>query len=90
MKAASVGALDALEDVLSVVRGYAELTERKRGTFHRKSTAFLHFHEDPAGLFAYVKVGNDFERYRVSTPEERQALLACVEGILAPTPRVES
>ena len=82
MKHAGVAALDVLEDVLSAVRARTELTERKRGIFYRKSTAFLHFHEDRAGLFADVKIGKEFERLPVNTPEERQALLACVTGTL--------
>ena len=82
MKHAGVTALDALEDVLSAVRARTELTERKPGIFYRKSAAFLHFHEDPGGLFADVKIGKSFERLCVSTPEERKALLACVAGIL--------
>jgi hypothetical protein len=84
---AGVEALDALEDVLSAVRAYEELTERKRGTFYRKSSAFLHFHEDPDGLFADVKVGKDWERFRVSTPAERSAMLACVETAIGQQPR---
>jgi hypothetical protein len=40
---ARAAALDALEDLLVAVRTRPELTERKRGTFYRKSSAFLHF-----------------------------------------------
>jgi hypothetical protein len=59
------------------------LKERKRGAFYRKSAGFLHFHEDPAGLFADLKVGGDWERFRVSTPEEQSDLLARVDSLLA-------
>jgi hypothetical protein len=79
---ARAAALDALEDLLAAVRTRPELTERKRGTFYRKSSAFLHFHEDPAGLFADVKLTKDFERFPVNTPEERQALAARVAATL--------
>jgi hypothetical protein len=78
MRHARADALDGLEEVLAAVRERTELTERKRGIFYRKSTAFLHFHEDPAGLFADVKVGKAFQRLPVNTDEERQALLAIV------------
>jgi hypothetical protein len=84
MKHAGPEALTSLEDVLSVVRQRDDLTERKPGIFYRKSNAFLHFHEDPAGLFADIKVGMAFERMRASTPAERIALLACVEDTLGP------
>ena len=82
MRHAGVEALDALDDVLAAVRTYEVLTERKRGTFYRKWSAFLHFHEDRAGLFADVRVGKDWERFRVSTPEERLVMLARVHTVL--------
>jgi len=75
-------ALDLLEEVLVAVRDYPDVKERKRGAFYRKSAGFLHFHEDPAGLFADLKVGADWERFRVSTAEEQQVLLARIEVLL--------
>jgi hypothetical protein len=81
MKHAGTNALDAnalcaLEDLLAEVRKFPDLREKKRGTFYRKSTAFLHFHEDPAGLFADLRVGQGWERLRVSTQAERKKMLA--------------
>jgi hypothetical protein len=76
-------ALDALEDLLAKLRLHQALREKKRGTFYRKSSAFLHFHEDPAGLFADLKVGADFARFRVSTARERAAFLREVQRALA-------
>jgi hypothetical protein len=35
----------------------------------------LHFHEDPAGLFADVKLTGTFERLRVSTAAEQRRLV---------------
>ena len=46
--------LDRLEDLLERLRALPGLTEKKRGVFYRKSRAFLHFHEDPKGLFADI------------------------------------
>ena len=83
MKHAGRGALDALEDLLVKLRRHEALSERKRGTFYRKSSAFLHFHEDPAGLFADVKIDGEFARFRVGTAKERVALLHAVAGELA-------
>ena len=83
MKHAGAAALGSVEDVLSALRARSELTERKPGIFYRKSAAFLHFHEDPAGLFADVKADSrGFERLPVSTAGEKQALLACIERTL--------
>ena len=75
MRHAGSAALDELEDLLVKVRAHETLLEKKRGTFYRKSSAFLHFHEDPAGMFADLKVGRDWARFRVSTARERAAFL---------------
>jgi len=66
MKHAGAQALDALEPVLDQLRKIDGLKEKNRGTFYRKSKAFLHFHEDPAGFFADLKKGDDFVRLRVN------------------------
>jgi hypothetical protein len=78
MKHAGQAALDAPEDLLEKVRAFSGLREKQRGIFYRKSFAFLHFHEDPAGLFADLRVADDFERFPVNTRAERQALLAAL------------
>jgi len=65
------------------VRAHETLLEKKRGTFYRKSSAFLHFHEDLAGLFADLKVGGDWARFRVSSARERAAFLREVARVLA-------
>ena len=72
MKHATDKALDRLEDLLAAIRSYEELKEKKRGVFYRKSAAFLHFHEDEAGLFADIRDGVDFRRFAVTTPTERK------------------
>lgn len=83
MKHAGPAALDALEDLLSKLRESPALRERARGTFYRKSSAFLHFHEDPAGLFADLKCDGEFARFPVGTARERAALLREVRAELA-------
>jgi hypothetical protein len=76
-------ALDELEPVLVQLRALPDLKEKSRGTFYRKSQAFLHFHEDPAGLFADVRLGGaDFTRMRVTTRAEQRALLTAVRAAL--------
>lgn len=80
MRHASATALDELEPLLQRLRGLPGLVERSRGVFYRRSRAFLHFHEDPAGLFADVRLGHDFERFRVQTDDERAALLDRITG----------
>ena len=75
MKHAGAEALDRLEPLLAKLRGIPELREKKRGVFYRRSKAFLHFHEDPGGLFCDVRGAFDFDRYRVTTLRERRTLL---------------
>ncbi len=84
MKHAGPEALAALDDLLVKLRRHESLVEKSRGCFHLKSSAFLHFHEDPEGLFADVRLGGkDFERLRVSTAKERAELLRRVADALA-------
>ena len=84
MKHAGAEALDQLEGLLEQVRHHSQLTERKRGVFYRKSRAFLHFHEDPAGMFADARVqGDDWERLPASSPADWRALIARLDAALA-------
>ncbi len=82
MKHASASALDALEPLLAELRALPGLVERSRGVFYRRSRAFLHFHEDPRGLFADVRDADDrdFERIDVTGDAGRLRLLATVRG----------
>jgi hypothetical protein len=47
-----------------------------------RTSSALHFHADPAGMFADVRLTDDFERFRVSTKEEERRLLARVRKAL--------
>lgn len=78
MKHVSAAGLDDLEGVLRALRTVDGLTEKKRGVFYRGSRAFLHFHEDPSGLYADVRVDADFERFRVMTKAERKRVMSIV------------
>jgi hypothetical protein len=62
--------------MLDQLRSVPGLTEKSRGVFYQKSKAFLHFHEDQSGLYADVRLHDDFERVRVETDPERRALVA--------------
>jgi hypothetical protein len=83
MKHASERALDSIEPLLCEIRELNGLVERKRGIWYLKSRAFLHFHEAPAGVFADVKVGPEFQRFRVVTAREHRKLLRRVQSLLA-------
>lgn len=75
MKHASEATLDQLADLLEPIRALPGLTERTCGCFYRKSSAMLHFHEDPAGLFADLKCSGEWRRMPVNTARERATFL---------------
>ena len=69
--------LDRVEGLLAQLRTLPGMVERKRGVFYFKSRAFLHFHEDPKGMFADIRQagGEDFDRIDVTQAAGRAALL---------------
>jgi hypothetical protein len=82
MKHAGAGALDALSDLLESLRTRTPLVEKRPGIFYVKGKAFLHFHEDRAGLFADLREGGDWLRLPVNSPDERAKLLALVDATI--------
>jgi hypothetical protein len=83
MKHAGPAALDRLGALLGRVRALPGLTERKPGIFYRRGVAWLHFHEDAAGLFVDVKLGGrGFTRLPVNSEAECQALLRALQATL--------
>ena len=83
MKHATAAALDRLETLLAQVRQHAGLTERSRGVFYAGSRATLHFHEDPLGLFADLRVAATWQRFPVNTAADQAALLRALGAALA-------
>ncbi|MGH7949537.1 MAG: hypothetical protein ACREQF_09955 [Candidatus Binataceae bacterium] len=79
MKHATDPALDTIEPLLAEIRKLPGLKERKRGSFYHGGSGFLHFHEDPAGMFADLKVDGTFVRYRVSATGERKTFVAAAK-----------
>jgi hypothetical protein len=75
MKHAGPNALDELEPILREIRKVEGLTEKKRGTFYYRGNAMLHFHEDPLGFFADLKVDGEFTRLAVNTRREEAEFL---------------
>ncbi len=83
MKHAGPQALAELTDLLARIRRLPGLVEKRPGVFYRRSEAFLHFHEDPTGLFADLRLaGADFERLPLTRPEERERLIALLQDAL--------
>lgn len=83
MKHASAQTLTALEPLLIKLRELPTLKEKSTGCFYRRGKAFLHFHEDPAGLFADVRLtASGFTRFAVNTPAAQCALIDQLTSIL--------
>jgi hypothetical protein len=82
MKHAGQEALDELADLLEDVRKQNSLKEKKHGVFYLKSAAFLHFHEDPSGLFADLRAGLTWERLPVTTKAQRRRFLSRMKTVL--------
>jgi hypothetical protein len=82
MKHADAAALAALCDVIENLRRRPVLVEKKLGIFYTKGRAFLHFHNDPTGLFADLRRGAEWQRFPVNDPEECTTLLAAVDRVL--------
>ncbi len=88
MKHAGGPALDALEPLLARLRDMGRLQERRRGVFYLNSRPFLHFHEDPSGLYADIRDPDkrDFERLRADGDADRVAVVARVAATLSAAP----
>ena len=79
MKHAGEAALAAIASLLMELRRLDGLREPRPGVFYRKSSAFLHFHEDPAGMFADVRGSEGWVRMPVNSATERSTFLRQVE-----------
>jgi hypothetical protein len=81
MKHAGRSVLDRLEPLLGRLRQIDGLKEKSRGIFYVKSKAFLHFHEDPAGLFADLRSadGGDFDRFQFDPETDQDSLIEKVK-----------
>ena len=87
MKHAGPESLRKLEALLNRIRRLPGLTERKTGVFYRRSKAFAHFHEDPAGLFADVRPAGAWERFPVGSEREKRTFVSKLKETLDSTTR---
>jgi hypothetical protein len=73
--------LDRIEPLLARIRaaGAGVLKEKKRGCFYVKSKGFLHFHEDPKGMFADI----EDDRIQVDDPAGAAQVVARVAALAA-------
>lgn len=80
MKHAGDDALNELEPLLLKLRDIEGLKEKKRGTFYFKSSAFLHFHEDPEGLFADIKISGKWKRFAVNSKRDQTTMVKAAKA----------
>ena len=84
MKHAGAGALQSLSEVLESLRRRTPLVEKRPGIFYVRGKAFLHFHEDRAGIFADVRDHGNWRRFPANSAAECATLLAAVYDCLSP------
>ena len=82
VKHADATALAALSDLIENLRRRRYLVEQWLGIFYLKGRAFLHFHKDPAGLFADLREDGEWQRFPVNHSDECARLLAAVDRAL--------
>jgi hypothetical protein len=76
MKHADPTTLRSLAPLLAEIRrDLTGVVEKKPGTFYRKGQGLLHFHEDPAGFFADLKIDGAWRRFPVNHPREAATFL---------------
>ena len=83
MKHAGPGTLARITPLLRELRARPALRERRPGVFELNSRAFLHFHDDPAGIFADVRLAEDFVRLPVTSISQQSDLLERIDDCLS-------
>lgn len=83
MRHAGPATLARIAPLLEALRARPGLRETRPGVFSLKSRAFLHFHDDPSGVHADVRLADDFLRLRVATRSEQSDLLDRIDARLA-------
>jgi hypothetical protein len=82
MKHAGPAELESVAGLLTQLRGLDSLglVEKKPGVFYRRTRAFLHFHEDPSGMYVDVRTDPEgaFVRMRVTTAAEQARLMRVI------------
>jgi hypothetical protein len=84
MKHAGHDTVGKLRPLLVQLRKRSPLREKSAGVFYLKSKAFLHFHDDPEGIFADVKLDlTTYSRCRVTTAKEQKVLFRSIDKCLS-------
>jgi hypothetical protein len=80
---AGADALEELSGLIGELRQLGWLREQTPAHFYWKSRAIVHFHEDPTGLYADVRLDlqGRFERRRVTARAEQDELVADIRRL---------
>ena len=87
MRHAGPDTLARIAPLLAELRTRSALRERRPGLFELGSRAFLHFHDDPSGVFADVRLADEFVRLRVTSRSEQADLLDRIDACLSAVER---
>lgn len=82
VKHAGPEVLHSISTLLDGLRAVPGLTEHTPGVFYRKGQAFLHFHEDDAGLFVDIKVDGNWRRQAVVVAGDHSDLIGQVRSLI--------
>jgi hypothetical protein len=74
--------LQVIEPLLSVLRSYSALIEVRPTVFHHNGRDFIHFHEEPKGIFADVRLTRGQVRLPATTQADQAELLGVIEKTL--------
>lgn len=83
MKHAGPATLARIEPLLRELRTRPVMREKRPGVFYIGSRAFLHFHDDPAGVFADVRLADEFVRLEVTTGSQQAELLDRIDDCIS-------
>jgi hypothetical protein len=82
MKHAGAAALATVAGLIGQIRTRPGLVEKQTGVFYRKGQAFLHFHEDPKGMFVDLRNHEDWLRLHLPDDGSWITCLAELDRIL--------
>jgi len=83
MKHAGPSVLARISPLVEALRARPVLRERRPGVFELKSRAFLHFHDDPTGIYADVRLAEGFVRLPVTSGAQQAHLLERIDDCLS-------
>jgi len=83
VKRAGSGTLARMPALLEELRARPALEEKRPGVFYLKSRAFLHFHDDARGIFADVRLADDFVRLAVTSASQQADLLDRIDDCVS-------